>query len=161
MVEKDGCCYCDFCKKRIESTGRRSIQTIRQNVGKKQLTFCDWDCAFSKNGKPESGRKYFFRHLTKSEFEELTKRLKYGYVNQIYRLLKRSDVNGKKFADIVLSDNFLKRRDEFYELFKYENDADTLWVNLMNWYYNYTEQDLRDHMWDTMEQIHKAFGITD
>jgi hypothetical protein len=161
MVKKDGYCYCDFCKKRIDPTGRRGIQMIRQNLRKNQLTFCDWDCAFSKNGKPDSKKKFTLNHLTRSETEELKKRLKYGFINQVYRYLKRSNVDGKKFTDIVLSDNFLKRRDEFYKLFKYENDADTLWVNLMNWCFNYTEQELRDHMYDTMEEIHKAFGIAD
>ena len=160
MIKKDGYAYCDYCGMRLVDKKRRGSKMVVENKGKKQLTFCNWTCAYH-GSKPTSSGKNCLRHLSLAEQEELLNRLGYAYINQIYLILNKSKVNYKKFTEIVLCDNPSVRRDEFYKLFKYENNADVLWIRLMNWYYGYTEKELVEHMWDTMEEIHKAFGFTD
>ena len=159
---KNGNLYCDFCHKslRAKGEGRGSVKAITQHAGKKKKTFCNWSCAYQGALKRASESKRSLAHLSMNERKELKTRLGYANLQTATRLLNRSKVNGKKFTEIALCDDPSTRRDEFYKLFKFENDADILWIRLMHWRFNYTEQDILDHMWDTAEEVHKAYGMT-
>ena len=159
MIKKDGYVYCE---ENLKDKKRAGSKMVVQHAGKKRLTFCNWGCAYQYSRTTSiTNKKRVLDHLSIEQKDELIERLGYASTSiaVVTRMLNRSKVNGKKFTDIALCDEPQKRRDEFYKLFKYENDADTLWIRLMNWYYGYTEEELVEHMYDTMEEIHKAFGM--
>lgn len=161
MIKKDGYPYCDYCKENLKNKKRSGQKMVIQNTGKKQLTFCNWTCAYQYAKSLKVVKKRRLDHLSANQKDELLECLGYKNINNVTHILSRSNVNGKKFTEIVFCDEPQKRRNEFYKLFKYENDADILWIRLMNWYYGYTEQELEEHMYDTIEEIHKSFGMVD
>lgn len=51
----------------------------------------------------------------------------------VYKSLREQDVNPTKLYKIIRSDDLLKRRDEFYALFKLESTADKWWARATDW----------------------------
>lgn len=162
---KNGNLYCDYCHKCIRSSKelvnvkRSTARVVTINKGTKKLSYCNMTCAYKAAPKKKASKKANLDHLSINQKEELLERLNYQYIQYVYRYLKNSNVDGKKFTEIVLCDEPQKRRDEFYKLFKYENDADALWVRLMGWFYCYTEEEIEAEMWETVERVHRALGM--
>lgn len=146
--------YCDHCRKVLGD------KKVVQRRGKMILTFCNWTCAYNSLKQTQKKRRSL-AHLTPLQKEELKERLHYSYFQYIQHYLNKNDIDGVEFTDIVLCDEPQKRRDEFYKLFKDENDADCLWTRLMGWYYGYTEEEIEAEMWETLEHVHRVLGIYD
>ena len=155
MIKENGYIYCDHCHKYIVPE-----KIIKQNKDNKEFDFCSWMCAY-KGLKPWKPQKIRLGHLSHNEKGELLRRLNYNWIGQVDRLLKNHDIDGRKFTDIVLSDEPQKRRDDFYALFKDDSIADKYWTQLMGWYYGYTEEEIDAEMWETFDRVHAYLRMAD
>lgn len=170
MRKKDGELYCDACGKSFRSIKKKERITYKltAHYRGKTMHFCNYKCACKKIDltPPNFHNKSVLPCINDNQMEEIMRRLDYVYATNFYNTLKKNRLYGnsrkaKLLCNILLCDDPHKRRDEFYSLFIFEESADILWKRLMQWYYGYSESDIVDHMWDTMAEIHKAFGITD
>lgn len=50
------------------------------------------------------------------------------------KVLRSNQINPKLFLEFLQSKDILKKRDEFYKLFKSEEVADTWWERFTDWY---------------------------
>lgn len=148
--------YCTYCHKDLRER-RSSKKAVTQNTYDGKLTFCNWTCAYNYNRRQNDAKRRL-AHLTKNQRSELVKRLGYKSIINVNVLLHRSNVDGPKFTDIILCDDPRKRRDEFYKLFDYENDADILWIRLMHWFYDYTEEEIEADIPEVLEAVRNLNG---
>lgn len=51
----------------------------------------------------------------------------------ILKMFKDNNINPHVLYRLIMSDDILKRRDEFYSLFKQEETADIWWSWIANW----------------------------